>query len=68
MNAVDNAISTMDSKYGIGNGMKALNQFLKTGDDHLITRTNGARDEILKFSRDEIDKYLKSMNKVEQGK
>lgn len=51
-------ISTMDSKYGSGAGVKALKKYLDTDNLNLITRANDCRQIVGKMSKDDIFAYL----------
>lgn len=55
---VSTVISTMDSKYGAGYGVKALKKYLDTDNIDLITRTNDCRQMVGQMSKSDIFNYL----------
>ena len=55
---IDKAISTMNYKFGQGEGLKRIKRFYETGDINQITRTDGCRTEIASMTREDILTYL----------
>ena len=50
---------TVESKYGKGKGIEALETYIKTGNKDVLTRTNNARSIIETISTEEIEKFIK---------
>ena len=55
---IDKVISTMNYKFGQGEGLKRIKRFYETGDINQITRTDGCRTEIASMTREDILTYL----------
>ena len=57
---INDVVYIMDQKVGTGYGLRALEEYSRTGNSSLITRTNGARDFITSLSLEDIQEYLKA--------
>ena len=62
--SIQAAISTMDTKYGPGDGLERLRKYAATGDITKITRTNGARESIMNIPIDDIKQYLQAADQT----
>lgn len=58
INIIENIIIIMDEIYGPGRGVKALRDYINTGNPRTITRQNDARKLLRQVSLIEIEEYL----------
>lgn len=58
---LSDVVYIMDQKVGSGYGIRALKEYLTTGNSNLITRTDGARDFICSLNLEDIQEYLRTL-------
>ena len=57
-NMLDTIVSTMDQYYGEGSGIRALKDYVNTGNSLKITRQNGARSLLQYLDKNDIITYI----------
>ena len=65
--ALDNVMTTMDNKYGMGTGLSALEEYVTSGDTSRITRDNNCRNYIGGLSRANVYEYLNAYKGTAQN-
>ena len=63
-NSLDSVFRTLEQKYGKGEAIKILAEYIKTGNINVITRADNARGIISNISMDDIIRYVNSQNNL----